>query len=158
MRSILLMACALGLVFAAKNPQLDAIHTVYLLPMGNGLDQYLATRLTATGMFQVVTDPQKADAVFTDKIGQALEAKLDELYPPDVPKDETEEEEKDMFGSPSQRVGAFSRGRGTVFLVDRRTRNVVWSIYWPIRGARPDEVNRRAGQIAERLRKDLKAK
>jgi hypothetical protein len=157
MRSILLMACALGLVFAAKNPQLDAIHTVYLLPMGNSLDQYLATRLTATGMFQVVTDPQKADAVFTDKIGQALEAKLDELYPPEVQKEDAEEE-KDAFGSPVQRVGAFSRGRGTVFLVDRRTRNVVWSIYWPIRGSRPDEVNRRAEQIADRLRKDLKAK
>ena len=158
MRSILLMACALGLAFAAKNPQLEAIHTVYLLPMGNGLDQYLATRLTSTGMFQVVTDPQKADAVFTDKIGQVLEAKLNELYPPEVQKQATEEEEeKDMF-APAQRVGAFSRGRGTVFLVDRRTRNVVWSIYWPIRGSRPDDVNRRAEQIADRLRKDLKAK
>lgn len=156
MRSILLTACVLGLAFAAGNPQLDAIHTVYLLPMGNGLDQYLATRLTATGMFQVVTDPQKADGIFTDRIGQGFEARLDELYPPEVKKDE-DEEEKDAFG-PAQRVGGFSRGRGTLFLVDRRTRNVVWSVYWPVKGSRPDDVNRRAEQIANRLRKDLKAK
>jgi hypothetical protein len=156
MRSILLLACAVGLAFAARNPQLEAIQTVYLLPMGNSLDQYLATRLTSTGMFQVVTDPQKADAVFTDKIGQAFETKLDELYPPEVKKTD-EDDENDGLGAPAQRLGSFSRSRGTVFLVDRRTRNVVWSIYWPIRNTRPDAVNRRAEQIADRLRKDLKA-
>lgn len=157
MRSILLLVCGLGLALAARNPQLDAVQTVYLLPMGHSLDQYLATRLTATGMFQVVTDPQKADAIFTDKIGAQFEAKLEELYPPEEKK-EAESEQKDPLGSPAQRVGSFSRGRGTVFLVDRRTRNVVWSVYWPIRRTQPDDVNRRAEQIADRLRKDLKAK
>ena len=29
---------------------------------------------------QVVTDPQKADAILTDHIGPAFEQKLDELY------------------------------------------------------------------------------
>ncbi len=82
MRRSILFFCLLGTAFAARNPQLESVHTVYLLPMGNSLDQYLATRLTQTGMFQVVTDPQKADAVFTDKIGQGFEDKMTELYPP----------------------------------------------------------------------------
>lgn len=155
MRWILLLVCALGMALAA-NPQLAAVHTVYFLPMSNSLDQYLANRLTATGVFQVVTDPQKADAIFSDKIGEALEQKLNELYPPEGKK--AEEDEKDDVGKPAPRVGSFSRARGTVFLVDRRTRNVVWSIYSPVRSTRPDDVNRRADDIITRLRKDLKAK
>ena len=35
---------------------------MYLLPMPNGLDQYLANRLTKVAFFQVVTDPKTADA------------------------------------------------------------------------------------------------
>ncbi len=160
MRRLIPIVCALGLAFAAKNPQLEAIHSVYLLPMSNSLDQYLATRLTSSGSFQVVTDPQKADAVLTDKIGQGFEDKMNELYPPEgvKPAGEDKEKEKDIFGKPSQRFGSFSRGRGTVFLVDRKTKNVIWSIYWPVRNSRPDDVNRRAQQIADRLRKDSLAK
>ena len=48
---------------------LDDIKTVYLLPMTNGFDQYLAIRLTTGVVLQVVTDPEKADAILTDRIG-----------------------------------------------------------------------------------------
>lgn len=160
MRVFVLLMCSLGIALAARNPGLDVIHTVYLLPMSNSLDQYLATRLTQTGLFQVVTDPAKADAIFTDKIGQGFEEKMNELYPPpevktpDEDKDKDKDKGKDIFGKPGQRFGSFSRGHGTVFLVDRRTRNVVWSLYWPIRNSTPDEVNHRAEQIAEKLRKE----
>jgi hypothetical protein len=161
MRRLILLVCALGLSLAANKPQLDAVHTVYLLPMGGSLDQYLATRLTQLGTFQVVTDPQKADAIFTDKIGEGFEQKMQELYPPPETKTDDEKDadkDKDPYGKPGQRFGSFSRGHGTVFLVDRQSRNVVWSIYWPIKSSRPDDVNRRADQIAEKLRKDIKGK
>ncbi len=158
MHRLFLFFCVLGLAMAVKNPQLTAIHTVYFLPMGNSLDQYLATRLTQTGMFQVVTDPQRADAIFTDKIGQGFEDKMTQLYPPAEVSDEEKEKDKDMISKPGQRFGSFSRGHGTVFLVDRKSRNVVWSIYWPIRNSRPDDVNRRAEQIADKLRKDARDK
>ena len=44
--------------------------------MSNGLDQFLAIRLTSGTVMQVVTDPQKADAILTDRIGASFEEKL----------------------------------------------------------------------------------
>ena len=166
MRRLILVFCALGIAFAAKNavknPQLEAIRNVYLLPMGASLDQYLAASLTQTGLFQVVTDPQKADAIFTDKIGEGFEQKMEALYPPPEKAAEKDEEdknkEKDPWGKPSQRFGSFSKGHGTVYIVDRQSRNVVWSMYLPATSTQPDEVNYRATQIVDRLRKNLQGK
>lgn len=158
---MILLLCALGVALAGKNPQLNAVHTVYLLPMGNGLDQYLATRLTETGALQVVTDPQKADAIITDRIGEGFEQKLGDLYPEEKADAEDAAEDKsnkDAIGKPYQRSNSFSRGRGTVFLVDKKTRNVIWSIYWPVRSSRPDDVNRRADRIADKLQRDIRGK
>jgi hypothetical protein len=167
MHRLFLLVCGVSLAFAETAPQLQTVHTVYLLPMGSGLDQYLATRLTQMGLFQVVTDPQKADAIFTDNIGQGFEQKMQQLYPPppdpktedkEKDKDNTDDKDKDLLGKPYQPFGSFSRGHGTVFLVNRQSRNVVWSIYWPVRSTRPDDVNRRADQIATKLRKDVRGK
>ncbi len=165
MRFLTLAAFALGTAFAEKNPQLDTVHNIYLLPMSSSLDQYLATRLTQSGLFQVVTDPQKADAIFTDKIGEAFEQKMTTLYPPPedpaAAKDKDEEDkdkDKDPWSKPYQRFGSVSKGRGTVYIVDRQSRNVVWSIYWPVKSSRPDDTQKRAGQIVDRLRKEIKGK
>jgi len=68
---------------------LGKVHSVYLLPMANGLDQYLANRITGSGKFEVVADPKKADAIFTDKIGEAFEGRLKELFPPPAEKKES---------------------------------------------------------------------
>ena len=140
-------------------PALQQIRNVYLLPMGSSLDQYLANRLTAAGLLQVVTDPQKADAVLTEQIGKGLEEKLEELYPTAPPKAKSEDEKDDpgaAFTKPAQRVGSFSRGRGTVFLIDRATRSVVWSVYVPVKTSRPEDTNRRAGEIVKRLERDVR--
>ena len=45
--------------FASENPQLKQVQAVYILPMGSGMDQYLANKITRLALFQVVTDPQK---------------------------------------------------------------------------------------------------
>ena len=74
------LALALAGCIAPLSAQLNSIKTVYLLPMGGGLDQYVANRLTAAGFFQVVTDPQIADAIFTDRLGEAFEARFHQLY------------------------------------------------------------------------------
>jgi hypothetical protein len=76
-------------------PELLKIKTVYFLPMGNGLDQYLANWLTRTGRFEVVTDPALAEAVFTDRLGAAFEASMKELYPPAEPEAESENQTTD---------------------------------------------------------------
>jgi hypothetical protein len=126
---------------------------VYLLPMANGLDQYVANRLAASGVFQVTTDPKKADAIFTDKLGEAFEQRLDSLILPPV--------EKSSKGSKAEegaapRASTFSRSKGTIFLVDAATRAVLWSIYEPPKNTSPGELDRTAQRIVSSLKPPVK--
>jgi len=173
LRSLLLSVVSVC-AFGAVNPELPNVKTVYLMPMSNGLDQYLANRLTKGGRFEVVTDPEKADAVFTDRIGTAFEQKWDELYPPPPPpKVETEEEEKDTkstakgrkapdtletSSTPAVHISSFAKGRGNVFLVSRKTRAVVWSHYTTPKNMRSKSMDATADRIVDRLQDDLKEK
>lgn len=124
-----------------------------MMSMGSGLDQYLAARIAKDGRYVVVTDPQLADAIFTDQIGEHFERELDHLYPPPAKKDDSE---STGSGKQRERVGGFSRGRGTVFLVDRSSRAVIWSTYVPAGTSRPRDVEKRARHIADLLKKELK--
>ena len=152
-------ALAIGCIGA----DLSQVRTVYILPMGSGLDQYLANRLNDRGRFQIVTDPAAADAVLTDRLGPEFEAKLKELYPPPPaeepkPEKETDEEEQGLEykSPPLVRSASFSRGRGNLFLVDRRANKVLWSNYERPRNTRPDELDRVADTVAARLTKAAK--
>lgn len=157
----------------AVNPQLGQVHTVYILPMAHGLDQFLANRLTREGVFQVVTDPKSADAVLTDKVGEGFEDKLKELYPEPKPMtvekpkaakadgakdDETKPEpaKRELHEVEKPPVSTFARGKGTIFLVDRRTRVVIWSNFDDPRNTRPETLNKVAEKIVNHLKRDLK--
>ena len=147
LRSSLLL-CVLSLTGWS---QMREIQTVYLLPMAGNLDQYLATRLVEMHLFQVVTDPQRADAVFADRIGEGLEDKLSELYP-DPAKKSAKDEDKDKFGGAAPiKNSNFARGRGTLYLVDRKTHTVLWSVYSPSRTNRVPDVHKNAESIAKRI-------
>lgn len=145
---------------------LPGVRTVYLMRMANGFDQYLANRLTNMRVFEVVADPKKADAIFTDRLGEAFESRLDELYPaPKPPAPETEEEAEDKEKSssksnePAHAVSSgFSRARGTVFLVDTKSRRVLWSLYERPKGIAPEQLDRTASRLVEKLKKDLTGK
>jgi len=171
--------CALVLssiaLSGAANPQLKQVQSIYILPMGSGMDQFLASRLTKLGLFQVVADPQKADAIFTDRLGEPFENKLDELYPPPPPPPAAKEDsaakddktaksgKKDKDATPEvaqsvARVSSFGRGKGNFFVVDRRSRGVLWSIYERPRNGTADELNRIAERVVQRLKNDLKEK
>ena len=144
-----------------SHAQLKQVQTVYLLPMGGGLDQYLATRMVEEHLFQVVTDPKRADAIIVDRIGEGLEEKLAELYPDEKKKAEKDAEKDRKFGETAgsgQRVGStnLQRGRGTVFLIDRRTHTVLWSIYSPSRSVQPKDVHRNAESITRKLAEAVK--
>lgn len=65
----------------ARAAWLAEVRSVYLMPMANGMDQYLADRLTHDHVLQVVTDPKIADAVITDRLGEAFQAQLLLLRP-----------------------------------------------------------------------------
>ena len=148
----------------APAPKLTGVQTVYILPMGSGMDQYLASRLTAMHVVQVAADPQNADAIFTDRIGESLERRLETLYPKPVPPPTDADKEKDKDkskvneeadlaakGKDSAPVSTFSRGRGNFFLVDRKTRNVLWSTYEKPQGSRPEQLKHTADIIAKQF-------
>jgi hypothetical protein len=178
--------CALALFAAsvpapaAVNQQLKQVTAVYILSMGGGMDQYLANRLTTMGVFQVVADPQKADAIITDRLGEPFEAKLKDLYPPPPPPappapvkdekddkdsktakaDKTSKDEKEKIedSGGAARVSSFQRGRGNIFIVDRKSRNVIWSIYERPKDSTPGELSKTAERVVKRLRDDLSDK
>jgi hypothetical protein len=155
------------------------------------MDQYLANRLTTLGVFQVVADPQKADAIITDRLGEPFEAKLKDLYPPPpvshpppaplekdakdkdakdkdakddkdsktAKSDKPAKDEKDIVESSGPpRTSSFNRGRGNIFIVDRKSRNVIWSIYEPPKDSTPGELSKTAERVVKRLRDDLSEK
>jgi hypothetical protein len=171
MKFLPVLFCAMSLW--AADPAVREVKAVYLLPMTNGLDQYLASQLTQSGVVQVVTDPLKADAVFTDRVGEGFERKLADLYAPKpVPKPEEpedEEKEKKKKSKPKSpadmkenesvlaaRVGSSSwgRSRGNVFLVQRSTGNVIWSTMGRPKDTTPQSVAKIAGKISEELKRD----
>jgi hypothetical protein len=159
----------------AQGAELAGVRSVYLLPMSRGLDQYLANRLTNDHVFQIVTDPKRADAVFTDRIGEAFEAQMTTLYPPpesakpkpDPDKAEKKDKKKKDDSEKSSSLSfdadnavsnpalnsAFGRGRGTVFLVDVKSRQVVWSAYEPPKNAATPDKS--ATEIVTKLKKEL---
>ncbi|WP_321474017.1 hypothetical protein [uncultured Paludibaculum sp.] len=151
---------------AAPAGELLQIRHVYLLPMSYSFDQFLANHLTRSGLYQVVTDPAKADAIFTDRLGRSFESKLEELYPspkheeevmadpppqPDDADDPQRRESVKIPIAPQERLGGGGRGKGTYFLVNRSTRNVVWSTYERSRTSRADDLNDTAKDVVARL-------
>jgi len=158
---------AATLALAAVNPQLKQVNTVYILAMGGGMDQFLANQITASGVFQVVTDPKKADAIITDRLGEIFETKLAELYPPPAsatpPPDEAKKLGDDKKNGPdlgggASRVSSGPRGKGNLFIVDRKSRSVLWSIFEPPKDSTPGELSKTAGRVVKRLKMDLSDK
>ena len=175
-RLLLLLSCSVALLGGAE---LSGVHTVYVLSMSKGLDQYLANRLANDHLFQVVTDPKLADAFLTDRVGETLQSKLEEIFPPPVPEkpapaekeEKASKKDKDKEPPSNSLVGdtvnklaapgtsnSFSRGKGTIFLVDSKSRQVVWSVYELPKGSSAKELDRTASDIVSRLKRDLKGK
>ena len=130
--------CSLAVAAFGQSPA----RTVYILPMARGLDQFVAEWLTRDHVMQVVADPKIADVVLTDHLGETFEQKMAEIHP------------KDDKKSDSNATHTFrsSRGRGTVFLVDAKSRQVLWSDYEKVPGSMTDKnLNDEAERIAKKL-------
>ena len=134
----------LGVFGVAVFGQYAGPKTVYILPMSAGLDQYVAQALTREHVMQVVTDPKAAEVVMTDTVGQPFEQKLKELLPPADKDKKADESFHNNFRS--------SHARGTIFLVDAKSRQVLWSEYQkPPRSNSDHDLNRAAEQIVKKL-------
>ncbi|MBL8212280.1 MAG: hypothetical protein JNK87_16305 [Bryobacterales bacterium] len=166
MRFLLFFLSSVAL-FAA-NPQLGNVKTVYLLPMMNGFDQYIANQLQQSGLYAVTTDPKSADAVMTDSLGPALERQWGKLYPPPPPPADDKDKKDDKGSSTSGNlmkneaeptpISTFRRGRGNFFLVERSNRGVVWSTFERPKNMTPKELDKTARRIVDQLKKDVGAK
>jgi len=174
------LVCSLAATtaLAGVNPQLQQVKRVYILAMGSGMDQYLANQLTMSGIFEVVTDPKEADAIFTDDVGEAFQNRLDELYPPppkpkpvETPKaEDSDDDSKDTksakkdpfadidFSGGAVRTSTFGRGKGNFFVVDRKSRIVLWSVYERSKDSTPHELTKTASRIVKHLKDDLTEK
>ena len=173
-RCLCLLPLAGALACAAD---LAAVHSVYLLPMARGMDQYLANRIASEHVFKVVTDPKLADAIFTDHISEGFQAQLEDFSPTPTPPAPAKPAGMDSKAKPGDEPpppgmlakaenklsnpatsSGFSRARGTLFLVDAKSRQVIWSIYDPPRDFAGKEMNRTASDIVSRLKRDLNPK
>jgi hypothetical protein len=170
---LLLTLCSAG----AYATDLATARKVYVLGMARGLDQYLANHLTSAHIFQVVTDPKLADVIFTDHLGEGFQAQLEEISPSPEPEEKPVEkkEKADKKADGDDAVAAFvgptvnklsnpannstfGRNKGNVFLVDAKSREVLWSLYEPSRGFKSNELDHTASEIVSHLKKSLNKK
>jgi hypothetical protein len=125
----------------------------------------------------VVTDPNKADAILTERIGPGFEDRMLELYPPAEPPKTEEAKDKEKakkdeaptaIGIPdlseasnkvsTRTVSSFGGGKGTVFLVSVKSRDVLWSTYAKAKDSRSEQLEKTASKICTELKKSLAVK
>ena len=143
-----LAALALG-AFAQSAPA-----TVFVLPMPGGLDQYLAVHLSGSSAYRVVTDPTQATLILTDRVGDNLEQLLKDMAAPPAAKDTPKD--ADTFTRP--RMQPLTHTRGTLFLVDRASHQVLWSTFEEQKMSDPKSLNNSAKRIVERMIQSRSAK
>jgi len=158
MKWIALLLCSFPLLAGLAD-----VKSVYLLPMSHGMDQYLANHLVKAGFYRVVTDPKRADAVFTDRVGEVLESQLKELYAEPKPAGDKKPEAKDTkevsgYAGAAPRASSFSAGKGNIFLVDVKSRAVVWSIHARPKQITPQQLDQTAARVVRSLDETLHPK
>lgn len=151
MKRFPLLILLAGVVLA----QTPAAHQVYVMPMAGGLDQHLADWLTREHVMRVVTDAKAADVVLTDRLGEAFEQKLAQLKPEmEKPVEKTPADKKTEIAGAG--VGGHvsfrsTAARGTLFLVDVKTRVVLWSDHQKPRGTSDKQINHQAERAVKNL-------
>lgn len=141
----LLIAAALA--FASFGQADTDTAKIYILPMPGGFDQYLAVHLAESGKYRVVSDPAQATLLLTDRIGESFEQALKDLAEAPAAGSDTA---ADTFSRP--RMQPLSRNRGTLFLVDRSSHQVLWSTFEEPKTTEPKELNKTARRIVERMK------
>ena len=135
----------------ASAAQLKDVKSVYFYPMPAGFEQHLANRIATEHVFQVVTDPKLADAVFTDELSEAFLYKLDHIQKPPAPVTTSGNPSGMSTAEVVPHGSSFTRGKGTLFLVDAKTKQVIWSIYRRPKDTSPGELNKAAKRIVLNL-------
>ncbi len=153
------------LLVAADLSQLSRVRAVYIWPMYDSFDQYLAEQIAEEDVFEVVVDPKFATAVLTDRIDAPFLAALEEFFPlPESGEAEKDEAEEESASADSIEAGvqlqrptnrALSRPKGTLFLVDVSSRRVLWSTFLKEYEPSPNKLHGQARDVVMRLKKQL---
>lgn len=121
--------------------------------MEAALDQYVAEQAQASGVLSVTVDPLLAKSIMTDRIDADFLAAMDDLFPiegRDEPEAESESVEE---GALRKKVYNRPKGRshGTIFLVDVKTRRVLWSTFIGQYERSPKALHSEAQTVVKRL-------
>lgn len=157
--------CVLTAALAQPNANLAQVQSVYIMPMSGGYHQHLANRLIRLGLFQVVADPNRADSILTDRLGESLEARLDG-YDAALMKREAAEHKGDEAKKGDSSVTlaerpvttSLSGGKGTLFLIDRKSRRLLWSTFEKPKNVTAKQLDRSAARVADRIKGDWSGK
>ena len=127
--------------------------TVYILQMSNGLDEHLANRLTGSRVLWVVLEPARADAILTESLDESFWTWLARTYP--SPPGAVAPQGTGRGSAARRYPLSNSRQPGMVFLVDPRTKVVLWSAWDHPRSPAPDDVDESAERITHHLKAAL---
>jgi hypothetical protein len=147
-RTLLLTSFFCSLLLSDNARLSPRFQTVYLTQMANEMDQHLASRLTSSRTLWVVLDPASADAILTDSLDDSFWNWLAQTYPATA----TGNGGASPRGTAARSGAQATRHRGTIFLVDPRTRLVLWSAYDLPKNATPAELDRAATRLTSQLR------
>jgi len=145
---VLSLLCASLPAFAAD---LSSAQPVYFWAMQSSLDQYLAEQ--AAGAITVTVDPKMAKSIMTDRIDKPFLDGMDELFPVEGREEAKASDEsiEGDFQMARPRNRPKGTPRGTIFLVDVKTRKVLWSTFLGELDPRPKNLHREAEKVIERL-------
>jgi hypothetical protein len=119
----------------------------------------------------------------TDHVGEPFQKKLDDLYPPPPAPKAAPEATKPAadtgtsvdlgdsapdakparknafdgvdFSGGATRSSSFGRSKGNIFVVDRNSRIVLWSVYERPKNSTPGELTKTAARVVKHLKFDL---
>ncbi len=161
MRWLLILAALTAPLLAAD---LSSVGPVYFWPMNGALDQYVAEQATSSGVFAVTVDPARAKTVMTDHIDAKFFEGMNEIFVDEAEIAAAEENDDDEEATGSIESGlapqrAANRPRsspkGTVFLVNIRSRQVVWSTFLGEFDRSPKKLHKKAQQVISDLGKSM---
>jgi hypothetical protein len=142
-----------GLVICGvlSGAQLKDVKSVYFYPMTGGFDQLLADQIVTEHIFKVVPDPKLADAVFTDELSELFLYKLDHIQTPPAAAKTSGSTSSMGATETAPHPNTFTRGRGTVFLVDIKSKQVIWSAFQKPRNKSADQLHNTAKKVVKML-------
>ena len=132
--------------------QLRDAQPVYFWPMQHAFDQYLAEAVNGADALSVTFDPKMASSIMTERIDATFLQAIEEIFPSEEAKTEEKDDsiEGDFEVSRSKNRPQ-ARPRGTLFLVDVKTRRVIWSTYLGELDPEPKALHKEALRVVEEI-------